>query len=192
MFTRLVGVLLFAFAYTLVRYAVFGGVSPVHIPVYLLNKTISMAAVIFLAFAAMAHYSSKGERAKFWGSACWHCTCLHVLLSLAILRPDYFPKFFGAEKMNLIGETTILFGVVALYGFWRLGGNGLSFDHRRGLLLISTFLIGGHVTAMGFQGWIDVASWHGGLPPISLLSLLAVLGSFAQFLRTPRGATKNS
>ena len=37
--------------------------------------------------------------------------------------------------------------------------------------LIWALLLGGlHLAFMGYSGWLDIQSWHGGMPPISLVA----------------------
>lgn len=181
MVKKLVAVLLCTTVYTLVRYVIYGHVSPVHVPVYLLNKAVSMASVVLLSCAAFSYSRQCVDRLRFWGTASLHCACIHVLLSLAILSSAYYPKFFGPVKMNLTGEVTILFGVLATYCIW-LARSGGSVSWRRGTFqLLSTLFIIGHLVAMGFRGWLSVAKWHGGLPPISLVSLVFAVASLVLF-----------
>jgi hypothetical protein len=37
-------------------------------------------------------------------------------------------------------------------------------------MLFALVLGGLHLFFMGYQGWLKPASWHGGLPPISLVA----------------------
>jgi hypothetical protein len=181
MIGKLIAVLLCTTLYTIIRYVIFGHVSPVHVPVYLLNKSVSMASVVLLSCAAFSYFKQCVDRLRFWGTASLHCACIHVLLSLAILSSAYYPKFFGAEKMNLTGEITILLGVLATYCFW-LAHSGRSISARRGTFqLLASLFVGGHLVAMGFRGWLSVEKWHGGLPPISLVSLVFAVVALALF-----------
>ena len=186
MIGKLIAVLLITTLYTLVRYVVFGHVSPVHVPVYLVNKSISMASVVLLSFAAFSYSRQNTDRLRVWGTASLHCACIHVLLSLSILSSGYYPKFFGAEKMNLPGEVAVLLGILAIYCYW-LSHYVRTVPMRRGVFQVfASLFVAGHLTVMGFQGWLNVAKWHGGLPPISLVSLVFAVASLMLFSR-PRG-----
>jgi hypothetical protein len=184
MMGRLIAILLCTTLYTVVRYVTFGDVSPVHLPVFLLNKSVAMASVVLLSCAALSYSQHRIDRLRYWGMASLHCACIHVLLSLAVLSSAYYPKFFGTEKMNVTGELTILLGVLATYCFW-LAHSGRSVSVGRGMfqLLASLFVVG-HLIAMGLQGWLKVAKWHGGLPPISLVSLVFAVASLVLFSRS--------
>ncbi len=186
MIKKLILILTCTTLYTIIRYAVFGHVSVAHIPVYLLNKSISMGSVICLFLAALGYRSGKAAEAKFFGVASFHCVCMHILLSLSILSAAYYPKFFGADKMNLVGELTLLFGALATYFYFFVCPVRAGSVHLRKFQLLASALIGGHLVAMGWAGWWSVGKWHGGLPPISLISFLFAGASFVLFLRPAR------
>jgi hypothetical protein len=38
--------------------------------------------------------------------------------------------------------------------------------------LFALILGGVHVIFMGYEGWFDPGSWHGGIPPISLVAFV--------------------
>ncbi len=178
MVTKVVAVLVGTSIYTFVRYVIFGSVDLVHMPVYLANKSVSMAAVVALFAASLAQARAISSQAQFWGRVSWHCVCIHILLSLAIVSKGYYSKFFQADKMNLTGEASILFGVLAAYAYWMMGSRDSHMARKRNLLLLSIVMIAGHLVAMGLAGWLNVAGWNGGMPPISLISFLLATGSF--------------
>jgi hypothetical protein len=174
---KLIAILVCATLYTVVRYLVFGQVSAAHLPVYILNKSLAMATVILLSCAALNHFRQREDRLRFWGSAMLHCLFMHALFSLAMLSPAYYPRFFGPEKMNLTGETTVLMGVLAAYCFW-LAPSVRAIPVRRGMCqLLGSLFVAGHLVAMDFREWLDIAKWHGGLPPVSLVSLVFAAAS---------------
>ena len=187
MIKKLILILTCTTLYTIIRYAVFGHVSAVQIPVYLLNKSISMGSVICLFLAALGYRSGKAAEAKFFGVASFHCACMHILLSLSILSAAYYPKFFGAGKMNLVGGSTLLFGALATYVYFFIYPRRTDLKHLKRVQLLASFLVGGHLVAMGWAGWLTPGKWHGGLPPISLVSFLFVLASFVLFFRPADG-----
>lgn len=178
---KLIAVLLCTTLYTIIRYVIFGHVSPIHVPAYLLNKSVSMASVVFLSYTAFSYSKQRVDSLRFWGTASLHCACIHTLLSLTILSSAYYPKFFNTEKMNLTGEVTILFGVLATYCFWLAHSGKSVLVRRRIFQLLSGFLVVGHLVVMGFGGWLNVEKWHGGLPPISLVSLVFAIASLVLF-----------
>ncbi len=180
--TKIFTVLLFTFFYTIIRYVVFGNVEIIQVPTYLLNKSISMASTIFLLFASISFERKQMKKLKYWGSLSWYFAILHVLLSLSILSSAYYPKFYGPEKMNLIGELSIMFGVIAMFSFWILRNGKKVFGSRLLLRAVVGLLITAHLFVMGFTGWINISKWNGGLPPISLLSFICIIISVLFFL----------
>lgn len=169
-------------SYAVVRYVIYGGVSPIHIPSYIMNKGMAFSALITLFAAAAAYRGRSHEEEKFWGKASWHFAIIHILLSLALFSKDYFPKLFGAEKLYLTGELVIIFGVAAAYLYWRLrnvGGQPIKVTAMRALAAI---MVAMHLFVMGYGGWITVSKWHGGLPPITLISFLFAVASLVMYI----------
>jgi hypothetical protein len=183
MFKQFLTVLFFATVYAVMRYAGFANVSPIHIPVYLLNKGISMTAAFSLLMAALGLIRAQRDVFDFWRKACMNLVFLHVIMSLAVFNKGYFPKWFAGDMMTLTGELTLLMGALGVYCFWRL----LTFDmkpHIRRIMMTSaSALVAGHLFVMGYDGWLQVQKWNGGLPPITLLSFLMVVSSLAVFVR---------
>jgi len=176
-------VLFFTFAYATLRYAWFGHISTAHIPVYILNKAVSMTAACSLLMASLALVHAQREAFDFWRKTCMNLVFIHVLMSLAVFNKGYFPKWFSGDMMSLTGECTLLLGALGVYCFWRL----LTFDMkprvRRIMITAASALVAGHLFVMGYDGWLTVQKWNGGLPPITLLSFLMVVSSLAVFVR---------
>ncbi len=168
--------------YAVVRYCGFGGVSLIHVPVYVLNKALSMTAAVSLLIAAMSLLRSRREVTAFWSRACTNLVFVHVLLSLSILSKSYFDKFFDNGKMSLTGEATVLFGAMAAYCIWRLNACVLKPAEWRTTTAAVYALVAGHLFAMGWDGWLQVRKWNGGLPPITLLSFLFIIFGLMVFL----------
>lgn len=175
--------------YAIIRYIVFGHVSTNNLPIYVLNKSLSMTAVFCLMMAGICYAKKEINKVKFWGSTSLQSAYVHILLSLAILSKDYYPKFFAIEKMNLTGEITILFGVLAAYCYWLLRQIRSDGAHRF-LQIFSCVFITLHLVAMGFSGWLKVSGWYGGLPPISLLSFVLTIISLVLFSKKQKEFSK--
>ena len=182
MIGQFVTTFLFVTAYAVIRYAGFGNVSLIHVPVYIMNKAVSMTAVVAMLMAVLSLKRSERDTVRFWTKACSNLVFIHVFLSLGILSKGYFAKFFDGDKMSLTGELVLLQGVTALYCFWRLSSTELKPSIRRWLTILASTLVGGHLFVMGFDGWLQVQKWNGGMPPITLLSFLVVMCSTAMFL----------
>ena len=183
-------------AYAILRYNVFKGVEWVHLPLYIANKSAAFAGVILIGLAYAVGKAFGGPpgsehvraRAKFLGLAGFSLITVHVLMSLVLLSPANYEKFFAdSGKLNLSGELTFLCGVLA-YGcllfpaittlpnmYDAMGmGRWLTTQHMGYATLA---LACGHTAAMGYKGWIDLSTWPGSMPPITLLGFLAALGA---------------
>lgn len=183
MATQFLTVFLFTTVYAVIRYAGFGDVSLIHVPVYLMNKSICLAAAVSLFMASLCLVNAQLEAVRFWRKACMHLIFIHILLSLAILSKGYYSNFFDGDKMNLTGEAVLLMGVLAVYCFWRLGAPEVKPASRRALASLASILVAGHIFAMGYDGWLQVQKWHGGLPPITLLSFFLVTSGLILSMR---------
>lgn len=181
MIRSLVSVLVCTTLYTIIRYVVCGPVSLIHVPVYLLNKSVSMASVVLFFLSALQYRKGRLEDAKFLGMASFHCAGVHILLSLSILSAAYYPKFFGADKMNLSGEAMLLFGILAAYCYLFVCKIRKGFFSEKAFRFLVGLFLSGHLVAMGWSGWLTPAKWHGGLPPISLVSFAFVAASVILF-----------
>jgi hypothetical protein len=191
-----------ALVYSVVRYHVFGGVAPEHFPLFILNKAISLAAVFLFAAALMVKQlpagfggsdpdgsgSGRAEAARRFGQSGFILAALHSLISLIILSPEYYPKFYlETGRLNLVGELSMLLGVLS-FGCFSLAALGpLAGDKTKQQKLARTMglwgflLVGLHVLVMGWNGWLKPVDWHGALPPISLVAFLAILVAAASF-----------
>lgn len=188
----LISILFFTTLYAILRYNLFGPVELGHIPVYILNKSISLSAVIAMFIAAWLSYRQQAQRIRWWGTAAFHLTALHIILSVTILTEDYFGKFFGESGMNLTGELTVLTGVLAAYGFIvprSLFRSQASFRAIKGLAYL---LVIAHLIVMGVIGWLKPGDWHGRLPPISLIGFLFSSGAALLFYLTQADEKTNS
>lgn len=174
---------LFTLAYAVIRYAGFGHVSLIHVPVYIMNKAISMTAAEALFMAALGVMRSEKDTVSFWTKVCSHLIFVHVLLSLGILSKGYFASFFDGDKMSLTGEVVLLMGALAVYCFWRLQTAGIAPALRRTMTLLACTFVAVHLFTMGFDGWLTVQKWNGGLPPITMLSFFLVIASLIVYLR---------
>ena len=178
--------------YAIVRYNVFKGVEWTHLPLYIVNKSAAFGGVVFIALAYMVGKVFGGTpgtelvraKAKFFGLAGFGMISMHALMSMILLTPAYYEKFFAASgKLNLTGEVTFLCGVLAYgcllfpaittlpYMYDALGMERWLRAQHMGYATLA--LASGHTFAMGFKGWFDLSSWPGSLPPITMLGFLA-------------------
>jgi hypothetical protein len=69
----------------------------------------------------------------------------------------------------------ILSGGIAIYCFYRIK---IHKKHNRRSIrfeVLGITAVGLHLLPMGIPGWFHPAEWHGGLPPISLISFVLVV-----------------
>ncbi len=196
----LISVLVISTIYATMRYIFFKGVDPVHFPLYILNKVFSISGLFFLAlsyanskidFLGLKDEEARKNFSRFAGLMGISLAGIHAILSMILLNPGYFPKFYEGDVMNLTGESTILAGVLGLYLFiipalaifpgdkqlsgmkrWRK-------KQRVGYWGLLAALL--HTTIMGFKGWPYVQHWPGYMPPITLLG--AIIAFFPLFLK---------
>lgn len=175
MVMRLAFILIFTTMYSIIRYCVFDTIPYSQIPVFILNKSISWTSVICLLLSA--YYMSKNNQiySRFWGIATLHTAFLHIIMSLAILNPEYYPKFFTDNQLNITGNLVILSGSIAAYCYWVIGRNKMDCSGIKSAMLFSCLWIAIHLASMGWMGWLTIHKWYGYMPPISLLSFLIVL-----------------
>ena len=190
------GTLIATSGYAILRYALVGPVPFSQLPVYLLNKSIAWSALILVCIALSAGALSRISprvfarwviQRKFIGLSGFMLATAHMVMSLSILTPAYYPSVFDGRSFTfkLLGGLTIQSGVVS----WMLLSTlmlvsipsvqqSISRQYwlswQRGAGSGAALLAGGHVL-YGFPGWWHPETWHGGLPPITLLSFLLVV-----------------
>jgi len=184
-----------ALVYAIIRYHLAGTVEWAHFPLFILNKATSLAAVFFVASSYLVgkvfhwHDHDKALRLvviKFCGLMGFFLAGVHAFFSLALLTPAYYAKYFLADgRLNLEGEVAVAVGVIALFLLMSpaittlpmmpkaIGGRRWKRGQRAGYLALG-FVVA-HLVALGLRGWLAPAGWNGGLPPISLVALLAAL-----------------
>ncbi len=167
------------FVYALLRYVVFHDVPLANVPLYVANKAISWSGVFLFGMSLVA--TGKSDR-RHYGTLAFAAIIAHLIMSLMVLNPHYFSKFYGESgRMNAIGEWSMLFGVC---GFLFLGGlfflnvagkhgTGASLKAGWGRLVLWLAVL--HVGVMGFAGWFTPGNWPGYLPPITLASGVTAL-----------------
>ncbi|MBI1999234.1 MAG: ferric reductase-like transmembrane domain-containing protein [Parcubacteria group bacterium] len=187
-------IFLAVFAYAVIRYNVLKGTPWIDLPLFVSNKAISLSAVIFIALSY-----ALGSLARFWpetilsvltfrkffGLLGFGLAAFHAAVSLLIFTPSYYPKFFlGGEKLNLTGELSLFFGVLAFFVFTLVAISSIpavarAMERERWLAIqrfgyLGLVLVFFHVFVMGFEGWLRPAGWPGGLLPISLIAAVVI------------------
>jgi DMSO/TMAO reductase YedYZ heme-binding membrane subunit len=185
----------FSLAYAVIRYHLAGDVPWRHFPLFILNKATSLAAVILVACSYLIgkvirwHDHDKALRLvviKFCGLMGFFLASVHAFFSLCLLSPAYYGKYFDdGGRLNLQGEIAMAVGAVGLFfllapavttlpgmpkaiGSWRWKRN-----QRAGYLALALVVV--HLVVLGVKGWLAPRGWHGGIPPVSLVAVVAAL-----------------
>ena len=190
-----------AFAYAILRYNILKGIAWEHLPLFISNKAISLSAVMFIALSYLL-----GPLARFWTKAIvpllglrqffgllgFGLAAMHGLVSLLLFTPANYPKFFLLDgTLNLIGELSMMFGILAFFIFAAVAltsiphvAQSMSAKHWQVVQRLGYFglvLVLFHVLVMGYEGWMQPSSWPGGMLPVSLVA--AIIIAFALLLR---------
>ena len=176
--------------YAVLRYNIAGQVAWSRFPLYVMNKAIIFSGFILLlinytSMLPLKKSSLKQEVLKHIGISGFLMIILHAIISILLLRPAEYPKFFDANQLNFFAGISILTAVIAVVLLWIYNMSFKilykeSFTVKQQRTIFSTVLIlsGFHLFFMGYKGWFAPAKWFGGLPPISLLSFLFLLFAF--------------
>ena len=190
-------IFLFSFAYGVIRYNLVAGVPWKELPFFLLNKIVSLNGMILLIITFTIsplknlglNVSASWLRArKGLGIAGFISIFMHIVMSFLLFTPVYYGKFFEADgRLTLNAGLSMLTGVIAFLVLWfynisffKTGKNNSMkkvIKSRKFLLLVMPFSAF-HLYFMGHKGWLAPSTWHGGIPPISLIAFSLFLISY--------------
>ena len=179
----------FSLVYSVLRYHIFKGVGWEHLPLFIVNKVMALTGVLLITLSVFARRKQKETvklaQKKVYSYSGYFFISLHVLASLLLINKAYYEKFFSGNQMNLTGELSMFFGIIAfciytvsVFRSWM--GNENTSDRaiaKKDLIYryTSHFLVMGHLLVMGLVSWLIPAEWPGYMLPISLLSFLFLL-----------------
>lgn len=186
-------------AYAFLRYVVAGPVDPAGQPLYLVNKMISMTALSMIAasyiLSTFGRLNPKFPRRKLavkkqLGLGGFYLAAVHVILSFKLLGPERYGFIFGPDG-SITAHTilTIAFGAAAFLVFilpaygsipevardW--GPKKWKKAQHTGYAAMA--LIAGHVFLMGYHKWPEPGTWHGNMPPLTMLAFVIAMGVLA-------------
>ena len=172
-------------AYAVLRYHVIKSVPWEHLPLYTTNKVF---AVVGLAGLVGSRLATGRERRQRYGLAGLWCTTVHVLMSLLLMTPNYFGKFYlKSGQFTWQAELSMAAGALGV-GFllWLLIATLKTETQKQTSLvpclarwtLLATAL---HLVFMGGAGWLNRDDWTAakGLPAITLLAFGLALAGMA-------------
>ena len=182
-----------ALVFANIRYHLAGDVAWAHFPLFIFNKATSLAAVVFVACSYLVgkiirwHDHDKALRLvviKFCGLMGFFLAGVHAFLSVCLLTPAYFAKYFEADgRLNLQGEVAMVVGVVALFlllapaittlPMMPKAIGGIRWKRNQRLGYAALFLVVVHLVSLGLEGWLTPSGWPAWIPPISLVAVLA-------------------
>jgi len=184
------GVILFSLAYSVLRYHILGDVPWKDLPFFILNKALSLAAFILIAFNfgfgpakqwGLPIPQSWLDARKALGMSGFLLVLMHVFMSLMLFSATRYGKLFESDgTMTLNAGLSMLAGILAFVTLWvytvsfqtylKEDKAFIDFITSRTTMLIA-FLFGAiHLLFMGYSGWLNPGAWNGGLPPISLVA----------------------
>jgi len=177
-------------AYAVLRYNVFGEVPWKDLPLYVLNKGISLSSLILLTLNfSLGPLKNIGIKIpekwlsarKSMGISGFLFAFIHIFMSISILNPKYYSVYFMADgTLTVEGGLSLLGGILSFVLLWVYN---TSFSSRlredkkiiaiitsRRFLMYAFFFTGVHLFFLGYTGWGNISAWQGGLPPVSLIS----------------------
>jgi len=176
--------------YAILRYHVVGPVPWKDFPLFILNKGLCLAAFLLLTmnFSLGPLNNLTATVAPGWlnsrkalGMTGFLLVMLHALMSFLLFSPASYGKFFATDgTLTLLAGLSMLGGVTAFVVLWgynmtfqtflREDKAFIQFITSRKFMLFALLLGAAHLFFMGYEGWLQPAGWHGGLPPISLVA----------------------
>jgi len=172
-------------AYAVLRYHVVKSVPWEHFPLYTTNKVF---AVVGLAGLVGSRLATGRERRQRYGFAGLWCTTVHVLMSLLLMTPNYFGKFYSKSGQfiwqaelsmaaGVLGEGFLLWLLIATLKTETQKQTSLVPCLARWTLLATAM----HLVFMGGAGWLNRDDWTAakGLPAMTLLAFGLALAGMA-------------
>ncbi len=159
--------------YATLRYNVFKGVAWSDWPVFVLNKALALSSLLLLVAWLVRTRRGDGERHAGVLAAASRTMLTHIVLSVVLLTPIYFPALFTDGRLTWQAGVGVLLGVVAAAGLSAAGRPDAASRARRWTAGVLAFAAGCHAALFGFSSWLAPASWPGYLPPITMVSFVA-------------------
>ena len=183
--------LFFAF----IRYNIVRNVPFDNFPLFITNKAVALAATILIGLSFLLgplarffpnQFTPHLYLRKHLGMIGFGVASLHAMMSLVLLNPANYSRFYlEGGKFNLVGESSMLFGILAFLIFVAIFITSLppmekhmhpdqwKLVQRFGYLAYFFVLL--HVGIMGYRGWFRPEAWQYGLASISLISALFII-----------------
>ncbi|NOR76280.1 MAG: hypothetical protein GQ525_14130 [Draconibacterium sp.] len=200
---------IFSISYAILRYNIFGQVPWKDLPFYILNKAISLTAIILFTVISIfkslnksrVHFAQKWiDSRTIIEPISFSLVIIHVLISLMLFKSEIYAKFFEENgTINLLGGISMIAGIISFVLLWSLKQKSLANTKNSytsnffpTIFNVVMIFIMVHLFFMGYNGWVTPEKWHGGMPPISLIAF--IFGSVGLLLKVfirPSGILKN-
>jgi hypothetical protein len=158
------------------------------LPLFITNKALALTFAVNLFF--LTNLTFKNINRKVLGITTYFIAILHSIISVILLATPYFDSFYIDGKLCYCAAVMMLFGVAAVMTMVLIQKNFMyrhrfpeywsSFSFEKAYILFLIF-IALHIFVYFVNGWFDVNSWPGGLPPISMISFVFIVISTIQF-----------
>lgn len=182
-------------SYAIIRYNIVRSVSFDNLPLFIANKAVALSATILIGLSFLLGPLARFFKDQFaphlylrkhLGVIGFTVASLHAVMSLVLFDPSYYPRLYSeGGKLNLSGESSMLFGILSFLIFAAISITSLppvekhmhpdqwKLVQRLGYLAYVFVLA--HVAIMGYGGWFRIESWQYGLASISLISALFII-----------------
>ncbi len=184
--------------YAILRYNVYGGVLWKDLPLFVLNKGISLSSLILLTINfSIGPLQNMGlnisekwlNSRKPLGIAGFLFAFIHVFMSISILNPNYYDVFYMPDgTLSLKGSLSLLGGILSFILLWVYNisfKSTIKKDKKifaiitsRNFLIYAMLFTGIHLFFMGYSGWLTPSKWQMSLAPISLISFVIFIIGF--------------
>jgi hypothetical protein len=172
-------VLLGSALYATARYHLLNDISWEDWPIYTLNKAFALSSLLLLVLSLHRKHTGAPDPNPYNPQIAGLFGAMHVMLSLILLSPAYYEKFYIQGKLTPAAGLSMVLGAAA--AFVMFAGPGMRQNQRTDggvrILAILAFAIGLHAMLQGFAGWFAPSKWPGMMPPITLISFLLGLAA---------------
>lgn len=178
--------------YAILRYNMAGDVPWKDLPIYVLNKGLSLASLILLVINfSLRPLRNRGvkisqnllDARRVIGRSGFLLAAIHVIMSMIVLNPKYYHVFFLEDTtLSIRGGMSLLGGVLSFVFLWiyniSFKPNKNDEDKQKSAIASREFFLyamlftGVHLFFMGYSGWLTPSKWQANLPPISLISFV--------------------
>ncbi len=176
-----IGIFLGFFLYAWLRYVSFGPYAAADF-LFILNKAFAFS-VIGIMFTAYLPVAYRKLRRDILGYAAFYFTLAHFILSLILLPGKYYRHFHKPDgricfdfKMAVTTGIVAFFVLLVIYYYFKQKKkSGVNPKIFGCITCIYYLALLGHVYFLGYENWAHPEKWHGGMPPITLISFILLL-----------------